>query len=265
MSDQIRSQTIVNPDMDDLLEELKNEIFANLNCIQIGKIESYNKDEQTVEVQIQVKRRVGENEIKDYPLLVDCPVYFLQGGGAYIDMPIKKDDFCLILFNDRNIDNWWDSTNVTEPLNTRKHDLSDGFVLVGINPKSSVLDLNGEKVRIIATGFPLDIETDQDVNIRTDTKIVFNDGTDFAVRYNELKQQLDNLKQDFNNFVSTYTGHTHVVPPAGFTVSGVMSGPSTISVGGSGTAVVTTAAASPTTVDFSNTKVDDVNLPGVGE
>jgi len=28
-------QTIIPPDLDDLLEELKNSIFAKMNCIQI--------------------------------------------------------------------------------------------------------------------------------------------------------------------------------------------------------------------------------------
>lgn len=146
-------QTINPPDLDDILLELKNEIFANLNCIQIGKIQKVNNN-QTVEIQIQVKRRFNGNEIVDYPLLVDCPYFVLSGGGAYIDMPIKKGDPCLILFNDRNIDNWWSTENVKEPADRRKHNLSDGIALVGISSNVNFLDNDGTFVRVLGTSGP---------------------------------------------------------------------------------------------------------------
>ena len=44
---------IMPPDVDDILELWRNEIFATLNCIQIGKIEKVNSN-QTVEIMIQV-------------------------------------------------------------------------------------------------------------------------------------------------------------------------------------------------------------------
>lgn len=141
-------QTILPPDFDDILLELKNEIFANLNCVQIGKIQKVNNN-QTVEIQIQVKRRISGDQTADYPLLVDCPYFVLSGGGAYIDMPIKKGDPCLILFNDRNIDNWWSTENVKEPADRRKHNLSDGIALVGISSNVNFLVNDGTFVRIL--------------------------------------------------------------------------------------------------------------------
>lgn len=155
------------PDLDDLLDELKTEIFANLNCIQIGKIEKYTKGEQSVEVQIQVKRRINETDIISYPLLVDCPLFVLQGGGAFLDFPIAVGDLCLIMFNDRDIDNWWTARNETEPNTLRKHSLSDGFALVGINPRDSALSLDGDKVRLDAGDHDVEIITTGTVNIKT--------------------------------------------------------------------------------------------------
>lgn len=147
---QLPNQTVIPPDLDDVLGELKNSIFATLNCIQIGKIEKVN-DNQTVEIQLQFKRRVKNSETIDYPVLVDCPYFVLQGGGAYLDMPIKPGDYCIVLFNDRNIDSWWDTANVKEPLTRRKHSLSDGLALVGINPKTSFLENDGSIVRLLGT------------------------------------------------------------------------------------------------------------------
>lgn len=144
-------QQIVPPTLEDNLIEMKNETFATLNCVQIGQLQSYDATNQTAEVAIQVKRRVNSTTIADYPVLVDCPVFVLQGGGAYIDMPVRAGDYCIILFNDRNIDTWWDSGNVAEPLTRRKHALSDGMALVGINPRTAVRDLDGSLVRILGT------------------------------------------------------------------------------------------------------------------
>ena len=89
-------QTINPPDLDDLLAENRDTVFANLNCVQVGKLEKVN-DNQTVEIKIQFLRRLPDGKTAKYPLLVDCPYFVLQGGGAYIDMPIKKGDDCQAL------------------------------------------------------------------------------------------------------------------------------------------------------------------------
>lgn len=152
-------QTRFPPDLTEVLNELRNEIFANINCVQIGQIEKVN-DNQTVEIQIQVKRVLANGDTKNYPLLVDCPYFVLSGGGAYIDMPIKKGDYCLILFNDRNIDNWWSTENVKEPTDRRKHNLSDGIALIGINSDVNPLELGGDAIGIRAKDKKIRLDND---------------------------------------------------------------------------------------------------------
>lgn len=140
------------PDFDDVLVELKREIFANLNCIQIGKITLFDPITQTAQVQIQVRRRIRGILTAAYPLLLDVPVVVLQGGGAYIEMPITTGDYCLVLFNDRNIDTWFSAGQALEPPTKRKHSLSDGIALVGLNPKTGSLGLVGQQVKISYSG-----------------------------------------------------------------------------------------------------------------
>ena len=140
-------QSINPPDLDDLLAESRDTVFANMNCVQIGQIQKVN-DDQTVELKIQFLRRLQGGVTKKYPLLIDCPYFVLNGGGAYIDMPIAKDDYCIVLFNDRNIDDWWDTANVALPPDTRKHNIADGIAIVGINPRAKALDYDGSDMRI---------------------------------------------------------------------------------------------------------------------
>jgi len=142
------------PNLKILLDELKAEIFATLNCVQIGKIEKVTPGAQTIEATIQIKRVAADGSSTLYPVLVDCPYFVLQGGGAYLDMPIKAGDFCVVLFNDRNIDNWWKSGTAMDPDDFRKHSLSDGIALVGLNPSSKVLSQDGTWVRLLGTSGP---------------------------------------------------------------------------------------------------------------
>jgi len=148
------------PNLKEILDDHAAGIFASMNCVNIGMIESINAAEQTVEVTLQIKRLAQDGTSTTWPMLVDCPYFVLQGGGAYIDMPITAGDFCLVLFNDRNIDTWWSTANVTDPRTPRKHSMSDGIALVGLNPKPKSLDHVDTSVGIIAAGKKVRIKND---------------------------------------------------------------------------------------------------------
>lgn len=153
------------PNLKEILDDKTAEIFASLNCVNIGKVESINSSEQTVEVTLQIKRLAQDGTSTAWPMLVDCPYFVLQGGRAYIDMPIAAGDFCLVLFNDRNIDTWWNTANMTDPRTPRKHSMSDGIALVGLNPKPQALDHVATSVGIIAA--------DKKVRIKNDIETLF--------------------------------------------------------------------------------------------
>lgn len=128
-----------------LLDYYKIEICKSINCVLVGKIAAYDKTTNTASVSISAKRQYADSLTPiDFPLLTDCPVFILQGGGSFIDMPIKKDDHCIVLFNDRDIDAWWHDGRVDVPNSLRAHSLSDGMVLVGIQPSTSPVPASGK-------------------------------------------------------------------------------------------------------------------------
>lgn len=133
-------QNIVQqPELLDTLLALKRDIFMSINCVKPGRVLRFNPTRKTVEVEILLKRLLDDDSIADYPVLVDCPVFTLQGGGAYIQLPIAAGDQCLVLFSDRNIDAWFQNGSAAVPYDGRAHDLSDGFALVGINSLASAM------------------------------------------------------------------------------------------------------------------------------
>lgn len=142
---------VLPPDLSDIIDDAKKDIFATMNCVQIGKIESVDNSKQIVSVTLQIKRVLSDDSSVQIPMLVDCPYFVLSGGGAYIDMPIAAGDYCIVLFNDRDIDTWWDSANVADPNTNRKHDISDGIAIIGISPSTKVYNHDGSLIRIIGT------------------------------------------------------------------------------------------------------------------
>jgi len=180
------------PDIEILFEEKMSEIFATLNCMQVGKINSFDKSTQSATVEIQMRACKNEDEIINYPLLVDVPVIYNQGGGAFLEFPIKKGDLCLVFFCDRDTEDWWVTGNVAEPKSLRKHNLSDGFALVGVNSKASVLSLDNDKVRINAGTYPIVFETTAGkLEIAVSGNITFNDGTQAVILGTDFMTQLN--------------------------------------------------------------------------
>lgn len=118
------------PSLTSLLELFQRNIMSSLNCHQVGEIVSFNPDTQTAEVSVKMTYKVN-NEIVDYPLLIDCPCIILGGGKGRLTFPISAGDTCLLLFNDRDIDNWYASGQTMLPRTGRKHSFSDAIALVG--------------------------------------------------------------------------------------------------------------------------------------
>lgn len=188
-----------NQDLDDVLMGLKEFIFSNLNCVQIGKVASFDPAKNTAEVEIQFKAQTEDGTLVDYPLLVDVPIFILSGGGAYIDMPVTAGDYCVILFNDRDIDTWWSSGNVKQPNSKRAHSLADGIALVGITPQSKVYALDGEKLRIQAEGKILQANAEE---------IHLNGDGERLVTWQDLQTVLSTAEALIKNHVHPETGAT---------------------------------------------------------
>lgn len=131
------------PDLNTILHLVKQEVKAEMNCVSVGTIQEFNPDNMTATVlflyQKVLKRRntLNRNQVSDvivpYPILVRVPVVVLNGGGAFLSFPIASGDTCILLFCDRDLDNWWLTGAGGQPPNSERiHDLSDAIALVGI-------------------------------------------------------------------------------------------------------------------------------------
>lgn len=137
---QSQNQTIADPGLVDLLAIHKKDIMLSVNCHAVAKVQSFDPISQTITATINYQKTYFQRNSQgsslptqiDYPLLVDVPIYTPGGGDAYLTMPIQQGDDCIILFNDRNLDNWLHSGQKGPVATFRMHSFSDGMALIGI-------------------------------------------------------------------------------------------------------------------------------------
>lgn len=109
------------------------DIMFRIRCAIPAIIQSYDPGTNTVEAQPAIRERLVEEDgsirYLNLPLLINVPVAFPSSGSASITFPIGKGDECLIIFSDLAIDNFWTSGSVQNPIEVRRHDLSDGIAI----------------------------------------------------------------------------------------------------------------------------------------
>jgi hypothetical protein len=136
----MRNQSQQDVTLMDILNAHKTEVVRSINCHAIGKIQKFDSSTQTCSVKISYSKTIFEKKSSgaytkktvDFPILLDCPTIFISGGPSGLTMPVSAGDDCLVMFNDRDIDNWISGANEGSVSTPRLHSLSDGIVLVGI-------------------------------------------------------------------------------------------------------------------------------------
>ena len=120
---------------DELLRRVADKTKNDIRVAIPGIVQSFNATEQTVTVQPAIRERVvdpsGNMQHAKLPLLLDVPVIFPRAGGFVLTMPVNPGDECLVIFGDMCIDAWWSNGGIQNPIEKRRHDLSDGFAILG--------------------------------------------------------------------------------------------------------------------------------------
>lgn len=129
----------VNPQLATVLNMFGANLSRSINVMLPGEVVSYDDAKGTASVKIMLQRKLVDGRTLDYPMLSDCPVFTMNGGGAYLSFPIEPGDSCCVFFADRSIDEWYQSGEARTPMLNHAHSLSDGFVLVGPRPQSKPL------------------------------------------------------------------------------------------------------------------------------
>lgn len=154
------------PTTRDLMDRVKYDVAREINCHLIAKIESIDLAKNTIEASSAFKRRMSNGDEIDYPLFIDVPLLVPHAGDAFWFLPPKVGDWCLLEFNDRDIDSWWYAGSVASPNSPRAHSLADGLAIVGIRPSSNPLTLTDDAATLSLAAYQLRLKNDV-ANLKT--------------------------------------------------------------------------------------------------
>lgn len=118
----------------ELLLQLCDSVAFDLRVAAPGIIRSVDYKRQTCTVQLAIREKMnfdGNLEWAEIPELPDVPFFVYSGGGYCLTLPVTPGDDCLVVFGDNCMDAWWQSGGVQNQIERRRHDLSDGFAIVG--------------------------------------------------------------------------------------------------------------------------------------
>lgn len=121
---------------DELYRKLSENTKKTTRVAEPGIIQAFDLKTQTVTVQLALREELtnldGTKKWVNLPLLLDVPIVIPHAGGYMLTMPISIGDECLVIFGDMCIDSWWSYGNIQNQIEKRRHDLSDGFAILGI-------------------------------------------------------------------------------------------------------------------------------------
>lgn len=128
---------------DEFYRKFKDYIFKSLWVCLPGIIQNFNPNEETVTVKPVLREEIINRDqtksIVDLPLLLDVPIVIPQSDDVALTLPIRQGTECLIVFGDMCIDAWFSYGGIQNQIEKRRHDLSDGFAIVGIKSQPNII------------------------------------------------------------------------------------------------------------------------------
>ena len=205
---------INEPQLEDVINGAIDDLAYTLNCHRVGIIESFDPVNQNATIKLVDKGvyEYTENEtIIDYPPLLEVPVIIHKTTDGGITIPIIKGDTCLVVFNDRDLDNWLLNGLIQRPNTLRKHDLSDAIAIIGIkNQKNKIADYNNLATVINYKDNKITID-DAEINLLNSVgngNIIIDDKID-------IKNAAENLKALITDFINIVKNLKTVDPDSG--------------------------------------------------
>lgn len=148
-----------------LYENIIKKVNFNLRCCIPGVIQQYDPKTNTASIQPAIREEiVNEDNTVQYmnlPILVNVPIIFPSCSVGSIKMLLKQGDECLVLFSDLSIDNFWKYANVQNPIEVRRHDLSDGIAIPCVLSQPNTKQFNGTGMEITSGNSKISITNDE--------------------------------------------------------------------------------------------------------
>lgn len=183
-----------------------------------GRVDSFDKDTQRAVVQplLPVTLVDADGEPSDYecPLIYNVPVVFPSTSKFQVTFPIEKNDRCLLVFADRELNGWQANGAVTPPATSRTHDLTDAIAIMGLRDQQHKLDeFDADRPMMGSHGGPRVAFSSTQIEIGTDWDEFLQT---YAARADRVDDRLTKLQQKLDSLISSFRAFLpHVHPQIG--------------------------------------------------
>lgn len=182
-----------------------------------GRVERFDPATQLADVKPLLHEvyelDTGDTETSSLPVITNVPVYSPGGQDFSLTMPVKAGDSCWLFFSDRSLDLWNENGGEQDPVDPRRHDLTDAICIVGVRPKATALSeydadaiqmgkIGGVRVRVKSAAVHLGVDHNEDA-------------TDSVALASLVKNELEALKQKLESLTTAFNTHLHTVQTSG--------------------------------------------------
>lgn len=188
------------PSLAQLIKQAIDNRLLDVHTAMIGKVERYDAEKQLLDVAPMLKRHIkdiaGSWQSEELPMLCDVPILFPCAGGYFISFPIQPGDFVQVIFNEANIEEWFDESAPTI-VDNQRFTLQGAVAIPGIFPSSNALT-GAHKTNFV-------MGRERGVQIHVDDQTIRLGSADAA----EALAMASKVKEELEKFRSTFNGHVH--------------------------------------------------------
>lgn len=218
------SITELTTDETGFYDELMRKTGFDIKVAIPAEITEVDFEKQTIKAQPVIRERLLlRQEDKEYkcewvelPELIEVPFFMPFGGDYTITFPIKEGDECLIVFSDLCIDGWWQNGGIQNQADSRRHDLSDGFAIVGFKSQKHKLEnVSNDSIQIRNKNNVLAEFKEDSVKIQIDDTayIEIDENKKITIKANSIKLDSNDIEiagKDFLQHRHQFTGEGSV-------------------------------------------------------
>lgn len=118
--------------------------LAGLRVMVPGEVIDFDAPTQTATIQPLLSDLIFDGggtvgTVVQLPPINSVPVQFPGAGGFAETWPVAAGDPCLLVFADRSLDNWYERGGVVDPVEERRHDITDAVAILGVRSKPGKL------------------------------------------------------------------------------------------------------------------------------
>lgn len=219
---------------EELIRKATEQMSYRMRVAGPGIVQEFDSVKQIVKVSLAITEDLVLDGVMTrgvkIPLLVDVPIVFPRAGNFVLTMPVTVGDECFIVFADSCIDGWWQSGGIQNQIDRRRHDLSDGFAILGCWSQPNVISnysTSSAELRNLNNDTKVSL-SDSSVFISGSVSVVIEAGSTITLSNGSISVQISgsNIIIDGDNLTTidgrVFLQHTHSGTYPGSGVTGAV-------------------------------------------